>query len=423
METIITAIVALIAGIACTYFAMAAIAARLKRECNCKEESLAKIKEEFNSISIEKARAEERLLLQESIMEQERKNSALMMEQLKEQSNTALENIKSQLAKITEENLKQRSEELKNTNIEQLSHILSPIREQMKKMEESVKDANTNSAAHKASIEKSIENLAMQAIKVGEHADDLAKALKNNGKVQGDWGEQLLESILEGSGLRKDHEYSIQENIKDGKRDIRPDVIINCPGNKKIIIDSKVSLTAYIDYLSAETKEEAEKCAKNNRESIKRHIDELSAKEYAKTVGNSITHVLMFIPNEGSYILALRTDPQIAQYAYKKGVLMINPTNLMISLQLIYNIWQSERQAKNIEKVIKESELLYEKFVGFCDTWSKLRESLNGAMALYDKADKQLYEGNGNIVKKLENLKSLGIIPKKNIPEKMLERS
>jgi DNA recombination protein RmuC len=102
---------------------------------------------------------------------------------------------------------------------------------------------------------------------------------------------------------------------------------------------------------------------------------------------------------------------------------MINPTNLMISLQLIYNIWQSERQAENIEKVIKESELLYEKFVGFCDTWSKLRESLNGAMALYDKADKQLYEGNGNIVKKLENLKSLGIIPKKNIPEKMLERS
>ena len=131
----------------------------------------------------------------------------------------------------------------------------------------------------------------------------------------------------------------------------------------------------------------------------------------------------MFVPNEGSYILALRSDPQIAQYAYRKGILLINPTNLMISLQLIYNMWQNERQTKNIEKVIKEGEALYEKFVGFYENWSKIKDQLSGVMALYDKADKQLCEGNGNIVRRLENLKKLGIMPKKNIPGELLERS
>ena len=215
----------------------------------------------------------------------------------------------------------------------------------------------------------------------------------------------------------------VQENVKDGKRDLRPDVIVCCPGGKKIIIDSKVSLTAYVDYLAAETKEEAERHAKANKESIKKHIDELAAKGYSDIVANSMSHILMFVPNEGSYILALRSDPLIAQYAYRKGILLINPTNLMISLQLIYNMWQNERQTKNIEKVIKEGEALYEKFVGFYENWSKIKDQLSGVMALYDKADKQLCDGKGNIVRRLENLKKLGIMPKKNIPGELLERS
>jgi DNA recombination protein RmuC len=286
-----------------------------------------------------------------------------------------------------------------------------------------VRNVDISSAQHKVSIEKSIENLATQAVAVGKHADELARALKNNSKVQGDWGEQILESILESSGLRKGYEYVVQENVKDGKRDLRPDVIVCCPGGKKIIIDSKVSLTAYVDYLAAETKEEAERHAKANKESIKKHIDELAAKGYSDIVANSMSHILMFVPNEGSYILALRSDPQIAQYAYRKGILLINPTNLMISLQLIYNMWQNERQTKNIEKVIKEGEALYEKFVGFYENWSKIKDQLSGVMALYDKADKQLCDGNSNIVRRLENLKKLGIMPKKNIPGELLERS
>lgn len=416
---IIITIITFFVGALSVYLLMAKVVARHVAELQGKDSLLERLRGELNDANIKRAQAEERCTSLTTAIESERQK----IELIKELNDSSLERIKAQLAEITEENLKLRGEELKNSNVEQLSHILAPLREQMRKMEESVRNVDISSAQHKVSIEKSIESLATQAVEVGKHADELARALKNNSKVQGDWGEQILETILEGSGLRKGYEYTVQENVKDGKRDLRPDVMVYCPGGKKIIIDSKVSLTAYVDYLSAETKEEAEKHAKANRDSVKRHIDELASKDYVESVGNAMSHILMFVPNEGSYILALRSDPQIAQYAYRKGVLLINPTNLMISLQLIYNIWQNERQTKNIEKVIKEGEALYDKFVGFYENWVKIKEQLAGVLSLYDKADKQLYEGNGNIVRRLENLKKLGIIPKKNIPEALLESS
>ena len=420
---IILSLIIFMAGALSAYLLMLRVVGRHVAELAAKDALLERLREELGDANIKRAQVEERCNQLKAAIESEKENSAQMVKQIKELNDYALENIKAQLAHITEENLKLRGEELKNSNVEQLGHILAPLREQMRKMEESVRNVDISSAQHKVSIEKSIENLATQAVAVGKHADELARALKNNSKVQGDWGEQILESILESSGLRKGYEYVVQENVKDGKRDLRPDVIVCCPGGKKIIIDSKVSLTAYVDYLAAETKEEAERHAKANKESIKKHIDELAAKGYSDIVANSMSHILMFVPNEGSYILALRSDPQIAQYAYRKGILLINPTNLMISLQLIYNMWQNERQTKNIEKVIKEGEALYEKFVGFYENWSKIKDQLSGVMALYDKADKQLCDGNGNIVRRLENLKKLGIMPKKNIPGELLERS
>ena len=420
---IILSLIIFMAGALSAYLLMLRVVGRHVAESAAKDALLERLREELGDANIKRAQVEERCNQLKAAIESEKENSAQMVKQIKELNDYALENIKAQLAHITEENLKLRGEELKNSNVEQLGHILAPLREQMRKMEESVRNVDISSAQHKVSIEKSIENLATQAVAVGKHADELARALKNNSKVQGDWGEQILESILESSGLRKGYEYVVQENVKDGKRDLRPDVIVCCPGGKKIIIDSKVSLTAYVDYLAAETKEEAEKHAKANKESIKKHIDELAAKGYSDIVANSMSHILMFVPNEGSYILALRSDPRIAQYAYRKGILLINPTNLMISLQLIYNMWQNERQTKNIEKVIKEGEALYEKFVGFYENWSKIKDQLTGVMALYDKADKQLCDGNGNIVRRLENLKKLGIMPKKNIPGELLERS
>ena len=252
----------------------------------------------------------------------------------------------------------------------------------------------------------------------------LTSYLKNKSKVQGDWGEQVLENILESSGLRKDEDYFTQHNVKgEGNENLRPDVIVKCPGDKFIVIDSKVSLTAYLDYVAAEDPSEQKKAAQENLTSIRKHIDELSAKNYEKLVGNTISHVLMFIPNEGSYILALQTDPKIAQYAFSKNVLLINPTNLMMSLKLIYNIWQSERQTRNVENIVAESTGLYEKFAGFLETFTDVGTKIQSLQKAFDTAENQLCTGNGNLVRRVEKLKEKGILPKKSLPDKYLNKA
>lgn len=330
--------------------------------------------------------------------------------------------MRSQFYELAVETLNERSEELKRTNAEQIAGIVVPVKEEMDKVKKAVQEVGTSNAAQKASVEKAIEGLAAQTLRMDQKTTELTNALKDKGKVQGDWGEQLLESILEESGLRRGHEYETQSNVKDEEgNNLRPDVIIHCPGGKNIIIDSKVSLTAYINYIGAQSEEETRRHEKDNLASVRRHIDELAAKKYDKFVKNTISHVLMFIPNEGSYILSLRTDPQLGQYAFKKGILLINPTNLMMSLQLIYNLWQSEKQSKNIEAIIKQSSELYDKFVTFIDTFSKVDDALKTAQRNCDMAFGQLSTGRGNIVRRLEGLKQLGVTPKKNIPEKLTE--
>ena len=349
----------------------------------------------------------------------------------REQIETQLNLIKEQMHTTSEKILKMRQEELGEANKEQMSKIVDPlnqsfkqIREQMAKMEESVQKVNTESAERKVSITQTIEALAKETMMVGAQAEDLAKALKNKGKVQGDWGEQVLENILEGSGLRRGEDYLVQQNVKgEDNENLRPDIIVKCPGDKNIVIDSKVSLTAYLDYVSAENPEDQKKASKENLDSIRKHIDELSAKNYEKLVGNTISHVLMFIPNEGSYILALQQDPKIAQYAFAKSVLLINPTNLMMSLKLIYNIWQSERQTRNVEVIVSESTGLYEKFAGFLESFSDIGKKIESLQNSFGTAENQLCVGRGNIIKRVESLKDKGILPKKNIPDKFIDKA
>ncbi len=349
----------------------------------------------------------------------------------REQVESQLKLISEQMQTTSERILKARQEELGQVNKEQMSKIVDPlnvsfkqIREQMAKMEESVQKVNTDSAERKASITQTIEALAKETVRVGAQAEDLAKALKNKSKVQGDWGEQVLENILEGSGLRKGEDYLTQQNVKgEENENYRPDVIVKCPGEKSIVIDSKVSLTAYLEYVGAETPEDQKKFAAENLASVKKHIDELSGKNYEKLVGNTISHVLMFIPNEGSYILALQTDPKIGQYAFSKNVLLINPTNLMMSLKLIYNIWQSERQTRNVETIVSESTGLYEKFAGFLDSFNDIGTKIESLQKSFGTAENQLCSGRGNLIKRVESLKDKGILPKKSIPDKYIDKA
>lgn len=328
--------------------------------------------------------------------------------------------LREQIENATQQMLRQRAESLQQDNARQMAGILAPLQENLNNMHriiESSKESNTRNAS---SLEKAIDNMFRQTQQLGLDAQQLTKALSGNSKVQGDWGEMLLERILEESGLRRDNEFVVQSNVKDeAGKNLRPDVIVNCPGGRHIIIDSKVSLTAYHQYVGADNEIEQKKAETDNFDSLKKHVDELAAKQYHKLVPGTIDTVLMFVPNEGSYILALRKNPQLGQYAFRKGVLIINPTNLMLALQIIYNLWQSERQNQNIERIIKQSADLYDKFVTFSETFLGIGTTLRSAQEAFDKAHKQLSEGKGNIVRRLEGLKDLGVSPSKQISDKL----
>ncbi len=380
----------------------------VRNESVAKDKAIARCNAENNSLK--------------ELLQTERENCRRLIDEIKSNHSEALKSMRSNFSEIASEALRGNTEELKRYNAEQMAGLVAPVREEMAKVQKAIVDVRINGAEQKASVEKAIEGLAQQTMMIGRGAEELANALKDKGKVQGDWGEQLLEHILEESGLRKGHEFEVQSNVKDEQgRNLRPDVVVRCPGNKNVVIDSKVSLTGYVNYVGAKTEEELVRYEKENLASVRRHIDELAAKHYDKLVENTISHVLMFIPNEGSYILALRSDPQLGQYAFKKGVLVINPTNLMMALQLIYNLWQSERQSRNIENIIKQSSELYDKFVTFVETFTKVEDALAVAQKSYAQAMSQLHVGRGNIVRRLQNLKQLGIVPKKEIPERLTD--
>ena len=334
----------------------------------------------------------------------------------------AMAQMEHRFVSLSEEVLRKRQDELDKANRETLTAMVRPVREDLQKMQQSMVDARMSSASQHATLDKTIESLSLFAHDMAQKTADLTRALQAGGKMQGDWGEQLLASILEGSGLRPGEEFETQASVKDNEgNNLRPDVIVHCPGGRNIIIDSKVSLTAYLNYNAAHTPEEAEAAKKDNLRSIRTHIDELERKHYDQLVPGALPQVLMFIPNEGSYILALRTDPQIGQYAYRKHIILINPTNLMLSLQMIYNLWQTERQNKNTERVMKQAAELYDKFAVFCEKFNRIRQDIDGLRTHADDALNTLSAGRGNIVRRLESLKQLGVTPKKQIDENLTD--
>ena len=334
----------------------------------------------------------------------------------------AMAQMEHRFVSLSEEVLRKRQDELDKANRETLTAMVRPVREDLQKMQQSMVDARMSSASQHATLDKTIESLSLFAHDMAQKTADLTRALQAGGKMQGDWGEQLLASILEGSGLRPGEEFETQASVKDNEgNNLRPDVIVHCPGGRNIIIDSKVSLTAYLNYNAAHTPEEAEAAKKDNLRSIRTHIDELERKHYDQLVTGALPQVLMFIPNEGSYILALRTDPQIGQYAYRKHIILINPTNLMLSLQMIYNLWQTERQNKNTERVMKQAAELYDKFAVFCEKFNRIRQDIDGLRTHADDALNTLSAGRGNIVRRLESLKQLGVTPKKQIDENLTD--
>ena len=377
-------------------------------------------------------------------MENERQYAAKLRAESDQQWAQKLENLKQEMHRMTIEQQRVAAEQLaakqsalQENNRLQMDELLKPIKEQFADFKKSVEESKTQNEVNKKELQNTFEatmklfqqeqqqavsSLKEQTSKIGSDAANLTKALKGDSKMQGDWGEMVLETILENSGLRKDEEFFIQENTKDENgRNFRPDVIVRFPEGRSVVIDSKVSLTAYTDALAAGNDEERERLMKAHALSVRKHIDELAEKDYSKLVDDAIGFVLMFIPNETSYVAAMKQQPDLSRYAYQKKIIIISPSNLLMALQLAYNLWQYDRQNKNVEKIVKTAADLYDKVATFEDTFTGIGDLITRLSGTFDKARKQLYDGSGNVMRRVESLKGLGVTPKKQI--KSLEES
>ena len=377
-------------------------------------------------------------------MENERQYAAKLRAESDQQWAQKLENLKQEMHRMTIEQQRVAAEQLaakqsalQENNRLQMDELLKPIKEQFADFKKSVEESKTQNEVNKKELQNTFEAtmklfqqeqqqtvsiLKEQTSKIGSDAANLTKALKGDSKMQGDWGEMVLETILENSGLRKDEEFFIQENTKDENgRNFRPDVIVRFPEGRSVVIDSKVSLTAYTDALAVGNDEERERLMKAHALSVRKHIDELAEKDYSKLVDDAIGFVLMFIPNETSYIAAMKQQPDLSRYAYQKKIIIISPSNLLMALQLAYNLWQYDRQNKNVEKIVKTAADLYDKVATFEDTFLGIGDLITRLSGTFDKARKQLYDGSGNVMRRVESLKGLGVTPKKQI--KSLEES
>ncbi|MAZ55038.1 MAG: DNA recombination protein RmuC [Flavobacteriales bacterium] len=317
------------------------------------------------------------------------------------------------------------SEKFKKQNKEQIDILLSPLSEQIEKFKKKVEDTNEKGVERNAMLMQKIISLESLNNKLSQDAINLANALKGDSKTQGDWGEIRLELLLEKSGLTNGVHFSTQAAYKDDEGKLKkPDFIINLPENKHLIIDSKVSLTAYLEYYNAEDEITEQQAIKRHLDSIKRHYMELSDKDYPNLYGiNTPDHVLMFVPNEPALMLALNEDKNIYLNALEKNIVLVSASTLLATLSTVASIWKQEDQKRNALEIAKEGGLLYDKFEGFVQDLIKVGNSIKSSKDSYEDAMSKLTEGRGNIIKKIENLKNLGAKTKKSLPQNIIDRA
>lgn len=336
-------------------------------------------------------------------MAQNRENQALLKMEI--------ENITS---KIFEDNSKK-----SNQNINQ---ILEPFKAQLNLFGNRVNEVFTEETKQRSSLLTEIKNLKELNNQISNDANNLAKALKGQSKLQGDWGEVILESILNQSGLRKDLEYKVQSSYKNSEgQTLRPDVIVHLPTNKDIIIDSKLSLNSYVDYFNSQDEEEKNEHINRLIVSIKNHIKDLSSKKYENLEElRTLDFVLMFIPIEGAFSLAISNNT-LFETALKSNIVIVSPTTLYSSLKVIENLWQDSRQNENAKEISKQAADLYDKFVGFLNDFEEIGKSIDKSKDSYDKAISKLSNGRGNLISRSQKFLNLGVKPTKFIDSKFIK--
>jgi len=325
------------------------------------------------------------------------------IEKLQKRLTTEFENIATKI-------LKERSDEFSLSNHKNLSEILNPLKERIQLFEKKVDETYDTELRDKISLREEVRKLTELNTRVSQEANNLTKALKGDVKKQGNWGEVILERVLERSGLTKGQEYEREEVVDGADSSVqRPDVIIHLPDNKHIIVDSKVSLVAYERFVSAETDEHRVTHLKDHINSLRSHVKLLSEKNYQNAQNlNTPDFVLMFLPIEASFSVAVQGDGEIFSYAWERKIVIVSPTTLLATLRTITSIWKQENQTKNAQEIARLSGSLYDKFIGFAEDMAKIKVNIDRTSGAYDDAMKKMKDGNGNIIRTAEKIKELG---------------
>lgn len=377
----------------------------LKDENRKLQQELTQVRANYLNENNRATRAEENLKAQREISLKQQQNLA----ELQQRFNLEFTNIANKI-------LEEKSAKFTAQNQSNLDQILNPLKANIKAFEEKVDKVYKDEAAERSQLKGVIFQLMDQSKQIQTDANNLTRALKGDSKKQGNWGEIILERVLETSGLVKDREYSIQKSLNsaEGTR-FQPDVIINLPDDKNLIVDAKISLVAYERMVTAETDEEKTSYLKQHLLSIKSHIDGLSAKNYQHLYAiNSPDFVLLFIPIEASFSVTLQADTELFTYAWNKKVVLVSPTTLLATLRTIASIWKVDRQNKNVFEIAEEAGALYDKFVGFLTDMERIGKHLDQTQKAHDDAFKKLQYGSGNLIGKVEKIRKLGAKTKGN---------
>ncbi|MEC7265440.1 MAG: DNA recombination protein RmuC [Bacteroidota bacterium] len=384
------------------------------------EYQIAELKKELDTIREKNSGLEIKLAREEA----NSNNLELKINEQKEEVEKIQEKFTKEFENLANKILDEKSTKFTEQNQQNIKLILNPLQEKIQLFEKKVEENQKENISIHSALREQLLNLQSQNLKITQEAENLTKALKGDSKMQGNWGELVLERVLEKSGLEKDREYSIQQNFtrEDGSR-VMPDVIIHLPDGKKMVVDSKVSLTDYERFVNA-TEEDKPKFLKDHINSLRRHVEQLSAKKYEDLYEmESPDFVLMFVPIEPAFAIAINEDNSLYNKAFEQNIVIVTPSTLLATLRTIDTMWSNEKQQRNAMEIARQAGALYDKFVGFMSDLTQVGKKMDDAKGEYKNAMNKLFDGRGNIITSIEKLRTMGAKAKKVLPEPILKRA